>query len=178
VRSDPRHLGRVPVLVSRDANAGAEIPSLVGTARFLVPPALTVGQLTHAIRNRLALPPGVALFLLDAATGAPLPAAARVAELDAELAAAGGGDGILRVAYTGEAAFGAEGAAAAPVSPHGAIVALTERVDACEAEATFAATGSIIAFLTANAAGFVSLVAVALAATALYTARSSRSARG
>lgn len=105
LRNDPRNLGRVPVLVTRAADAGVDVPALAGTARFLVPPALTVGQLTYALRSRLSLPPETALFLLDAKTGAALPAAARVGELDATLAAADD-DGLLRVAYTGEAAFG------------------------------------------------------------------------
>jgi GABA(A) receptor-associated protein len=106
IRGDARYVGRIPVLVERAERASPDLPDLGSNSKFLVPDTLTVGQLVYVIRQRLTLPPEIALFIYaldEAGKMTSLPSSALLREVDARYADA---DRFLYIIYSGEVSFG------------------------------------------------------------------------
>lgn len=81
-----RYAGRIPVLVERAERSSPDLPDLGSNSKFLVPDTLTIGQLVYVIRQRLTLPPEVALFVYaldEAGKMTSLPSSALLREVRA-----------------------------------------------------------------------------------------------
>jgi len=87
------------VCVFVQPNKAVDMPPL-DKHKYLVPKDLTVGAFIFMIRKRMTLPPEKALFIFVNNT---LPTSSSTL---AELYAAHGSDGYLRVQYAGENTFG------------------------------------------------------------------------